>query len=144
MFPNGNKEFMKPTPEQELAILRLAKHYNTTKRPPAWHVKRDKLWQDITGPFSEQFGKATNDWMLVVEKITGNHSRDLKSFSKNQAIYKTHIKRLQDQCKVLGEVLAEERTLRKKAYAWYQKRLRSSFWGVIDMLTFNVRSVYDK
>lgn len=52
-------------------------------------------------------------------------------------IYLRHIKRLQEQNRLLAEVIASERKLRKQAYSWYLRRLQSKWWSVIDILTMS-------
>lgn len=49
-----------------------------------------------------------------------------------------HIARLQEQNRLLAECLAEERKKRKEAYAWYQKRLRSKFYSVLDLMALQL------
>jgi hypothetical protein len=49
-------------------------------------------------------------------------------------IYIKQIKRLQRQNAILAEVIAEERCLRQKAYAWYMKRLNSRFMWLFDLI----------
>jgi len=49
-----------------------------------------------------------------------------------------HIARLQEQNRLLAECLADERRLRKQAYAWYQKRLKSRWWSMLGMVVASV------
>lgn len=49
---------------------------------------------------------------------------------KRVRVYHNHIRRLQEQNRLLSEMLAQERKLRKEAYAWYQRRLDGKFWLV--------------
>ena len=53
--------------------------------------------------------------------------------------YAAHIARLQEQNRLLSECLADERRLRKQAYAWYQKRLQSRWWSLMDVVLLSVR-----
>ena len=53
--------------------------------------------------------------------------------------YAAHVARLQEQNRLLAECLADERRLRKNAYAWYQKRLQSRWWSLMDMVLLSVR-----
>lgn len=53
--------------------------------------------------------------------------------------HRHHTTRLQEQNRLLSECLADERRLRKEAYAWYQKRLQSRFWGVMDMMLMSLK-----
>jgi len=53
--------------------------------------------------------------------------------------YAAHVRRLQEQNRLLAECLADERRLRKQAYAWYQKRLQSRWWSLMDMVLLSVR-----
>ena len=50
-----------------------------------------------------------------------------------------HIARLQEQNRLLAECLADERRLRKQAYAWYQKRLQNRWWSIVDTMLMCVR-----
>lgn len=49
-------------------------------------------------------------------------------------VYLRHIARLQEQNRLLAEVVATERRARKQAYAWYFNRLRSRFWFIVDYI----------
>lgn len=49
-------------------------------------------------------------------------------------VYLNHIKRLESQNRELVEMLLHERNLRKRAYTWYQERLRSKLWLWVDLL----------
>lgn len=52
-----------------------------------------------------------------------------------------HIKRLQEQNRLLAECLADERRLRKQAYRWYMGRLSSRFISLFDWLTYSLRTL---
>jgi hypothetical protein len=56
-----------------------------------------------------------------------------------RATYLRHIKRLQDDRALLTDMLVTERRLRRDAYKFYAKRLRSRFWFVMDLMTFGLR-----
>ncbi len=60
--------------------------------------------------------------------------------SRSDRIYLTHIQRLQDRNRLLAECLADERRLRKNAYAHYQRRIDSKFFWCIDVMTEVMRS----
>jgi hypothetical protein len=55
--------------------------------------------------------------------------------------YIRHIKRLQEQNRLLAEVIASERKARKGAYAWYFNRLQSKFWFVVDYMLWSQGSL---
>ena len=67
--------------------------------------------------------------------INGNRQRRLAPAT----CYAAHIARLQDQNRLLAECLSDERRLRKQAYKWYQERLHSKWWCLIDMCLLSVR-----
>ena len=54
--------------------------------------------------------------------------------SNERTVYLKHIERLQERNRLLSEVLADERRLRKAAYKWYEGRLRSRLWWFIDLM----------
>lgn len=51
-----------------------------------------------------------------------------------RAVYLKHIKRLEEEKRLLTEMLIQERRLRKAAYGWYRGRLRSRFWWLVDFM----------
>ena len=66
-------------------------------------------------------------------------STALNRRSPASGCYAAHVARLQEQNRLLAECLADERRLRKNAYAWYQKRLQSRWWSLMDMVLLSVR-----
>lgn len=56
-----------------------------------------------------------------------------------QACSVAHLRRLQEQNRLLAECLADERKLRKEAYAYYQRRLRSWWCRTLDAVVTIVR-----
>lgn len=60
---------------------------------------------------------------------------------QRERIYLNHIRRLEARNRVLAEMLAVERIYRQQAYAWYSKRLRSRFLGLLDMALMNAGKV---
>lgn len=57
--------------------------------------------------------------------------RSLKSSEKGLRAAKKHIARLQEQNRILSEVVAEERLLRKAAWQEYWSRSRHSFMNMV-------------
>lgn len=55
-----------------------------------------------------------------------------------ERVYLNHVRRLQARNRELAEMLAEERILRRQAYEWYEQRLMSRLWLLMDavMITF--------
>lgn len=58
--------------------------------------------------------------------------------------YTKHIERLQEQNRLLAECLADERRLRKEAYAVYRKRASSRLISAMDMFLFAVNDAKRK
>lgn len=115
----------KPTPAQEKVLLRLAKHYAIKNHTDAWYVKKNQLWSELAKPWiAESQGQLDN----YTTKCLLALSKNTREYGRLRSTYLVHIKRLQDQVRVLGEALADERTRRQKAYKWYQDKL-SSRWG---------------
>lgn len=73
---------------------------------------------------------------------TSRNPAALNRRSPASGCYATHIARLQEQNQLLSECLADERRLRKQAYAWYQKRLQNRWWSLIDMALLPVMNNY--
>jgi hypothetical protein len=53
--------------------------------------------------------------------------------------YLRHIRRLEARNAVLAMMLSEERSLRCRAYAWYQRRLTSKWWLFMDLFAMTWR-----
>lgn len=104
---------MKPTPKQEAVLLSLTKHYEAKKRPPLWYVKRDNLWKALLKPTLDEANtkhQAEKDACLkMIETVVSNQYKDSMRYHKLKRVYINHLNRLQDQCKILSEVVAEER-----------------------------------
>jgi hypothetical protein len=62
----------------------------------------------------------------------GPYVRWLPDKKDNEAALRRHVRRLQEQNRLLAECLADERRLRKGAYNWYRERLGSWFYCLWD------------
>ena len=55
---------------------------------------------------------------------------------KTNKAYKNHLNRYRCRNRLLAEVIADERAFRVMAYDYYQKRLQSKLFSIIDTMTY--------
>ena len=79
----------------------------------------------------QNYMKATQSRVALHGVVRRAGSRVSKT---ERDIYLRHIIRLKDERDTLASMLVEERRMRKRAYAWYQERLRSRVWMWIDIM----------
>jgi hypothetical protein len=58
-----------------------------------------------------------------------------------ERIYLNHIKRLQAQNQMLLDAVHYERQLRREAWEFYRKRLKSKFWFIVETVLFAAKEV---
>jgi hypothetical protein len=57
----------------------------------------------------------------------------------DRRVYLNHIRRLQEQNRLLAEMLTDERAYRKRAYDWYRGRLRHRWSWIVDIMLLGMQ-----
>lgn len=81
-----------------------------------------RAWSEDPAPYSCELG---NEWVAYVRRES----------SAPPTCSAAHVRRLQEQNRLLAECLADERKLRKEAYRWYRDRLNSRFFVWLDLFS---------
>jgi hypothetical protein len=74
-----------------------------------------------------------DSYTLICSRAAGKEGHPIIGRTTASSSTANHIARLQEQNRLLAECLADERQLRKQAYAWYQKRLKSRWLSMLEM-----------